>query len=154
MDLLRPWPPSIRSICRLLTAGVIFTAAPPLFAGCPDFNLAPLYDAVPERLYNEGITGGCATNPLRYCPSDSVLRSQMAIFLLRAKHGAEYVPPPAMGIFADVDPAGSFGADFIEQLYNEGITGGCATNPLRYCPGDPTTRGAMAVFLDRTFHLQ
>jgi hypothetical protein len=42
----------------------------------------------------------------------------------------------------------------IEQLYTEGITGGCNTNPLRYCPTDPTNRAAMAVFLTRTFNLQ
>jgi len=106
-----------------------------------------------EELYAEGITGGCGTNPLRYCPGNSVLRSQMAIFLLRSEHGSNYTPPPATGIFADV-PIGSFAADFIEQLYGEGVTGGCGTNPLRYCPDSATTRGAMAVFLTRTFGLQ
>ena len=106
-----------------------------------------------EELYAEGITGGCGINPLRYCPGDSVLRSQMAIFLLRAEHGSGYTPPTAVGIFADV-PVGSFAADFIEQLYGEGVTGGCGTNPLRYCPGSATTRGSMAVFLTRTFNLQ
>ena len=99
------------------------------------------------------VTGGCATNPLRYCPGNSVLRSQMAIFLLRAEHGSAYAPPAAVGIFDDVPP-GSFAADFIEQLYREGVTGGCGTNPLRYCPGATVTRGAMSVFLTRTFGLQ
>jgi hypothetical protein len=56
----------------------------------------------------------------------------------------------ATGIFADV-PVGSFAADLIEQLYNEAITGGCATSPLRYCPNDTVTRGAMAVFLANSF---
>jgi hypothetical protein len=34
-----------------------------------------------------------------------------------------------------------------------GITGGCGTSPLRYCPTDPNTRGQMAVFLVKTFNL-
>jgi hypothetical protein len=106
-----------------------------------------------EQLFNEGITGGCSANPPMYCPDNSVLRSQMAIFLLRGEHGSAYAPPAATGIFTDVPP-GSFGANFIEQLYNEGITGGCGTNPLRYCPNDTVTRGAMAVFMTRTFRLQ
>ncbi len=105
-----------------------------------------------EQLFNEGITGGCSASPPMYCPNASVLRSQMAIFLLRAEHGSSYAPPTATGIFQDV-PVGSFAANFIEQLYSEGITGGCGTSPLRYCPNDATTRGAMAVFLSRTFAL-
>ena len=32
-----------------------------------------------------------------------------------------------------------------------GITGGCATGPLRYCPSDPVTRAQMATFIERAF---
>jgi hypothetical protein len=105
-----------------------------------------------EAFYNMGGTAGCATNPLRYCPNDAVSRAEMAVFLLWAKHGAGYTPPAAQGIFEDV-PVGSFAADWIEQLYQEGITAGCATNPLRFCPNNPTTRGEMAVFLTSTLGL-
>jgi len=106
-----------------------------------------------ERLYAEAVTGGCATNPLRYCPNDSVTRAQMAVLLLRTEHGSSYNPPPASGtVFADVS-AGSFAAAWIERLYAEGITGGCATNPLRFCPGADVTRGQMAVFLTVAFQL-
>ena len=105
-----------------------------------------------EELYHEGITGGCSTNPMKYCPGDPVTRAQMAVFLLSAEHGPGYVPPSATGIFQDV-PVGSFAANFIEQLYHEGITGGCSSNPLQYCPGTATTRGQMSVFLSTTFAL-
>lgn len=98
----------------------------------------------------EGITGGCDTNPARYCPDDTVTRAQMAVFLLRAKH---IEPGPATGaVFADV-PKDNLFARWIERLALEGITGGCDTNPARYCPDDPVTRGQMAVFLVRTFNL-
>jgi hypothetical protein len=46
---------------------------------------------------------------------------------------------------------GSFAADFIEDLYNRGITGGCSASPLLYCPNNPVNRGQMATFLVRTF---
>jgi uncharacterized repeat protein (TIGR01451 family) len=105
-----------------------------------------------EQLFVEGITGGCGTNPLRYCQDDSVTRGQMAVFLLRAKHGAGYQPPEATGMFADVPLAHPF-ARWIEQLAREGITGGCGINPARYCPDQSVTRGQMAVFLVRTFGL-
>ncbi|HXF86351.1 MAG TPA: choice-of-anchor Q domain-containing protein [Anaerolineales bacterium] len=100
-----------------------------------------------ERLYASGITGGCATNPLRYCPSNTVTRAQMAIFLLRGIHGASYTPPSASGaIFNDVT-ASTPGADWIEQLYAEGITSGCGGG--NYCPNSSVTRAQMAIFLLR-----
>jgi hypothetical protein len=74
----------------------------------------------------------------------------MAIFLLRAEHGAAYLPPAATGDFDDVPMASPY-AKWIEQLAAEGITAGCGGN--NYCPTAPVTRGQMAVFLVKTFDL-
>ena len=104
-----------------------------------------------EQLYRDGITLGCRTGS--YCPGDLVKRSEMAIFLTRAKHGSSFVPPPATGtIFADIS-ASYWAARYIEQIYNDGITSGCATNPARYCPESNVTRDSMAAFLARAFNL-
>jgi hypothetical protein len=105
-----------------------------------------------ERLYYEGITTGCSVDPANYCPETTVTRGAMAVFILRAKYGSSYAPPPATGLFADV-PTSDWMAPWIEQLYREGITTGCAADPLRYCPTNPVTRAAMAVFLLRAFGL-
>jgi uncharacterized delta-60 repeat protein len=103
-----------------------------------------------ERLYNAGITGGCSTVPLYYCPDATVTRAQMAIFILRGIHGSTYTPPPATGtVFGDV-PLGSFAADWIEQLYAEDVTGGCGNG--NYCPDATITRAQMAIFLLRGEH--
>jgi hypothetical protein len=104
-----------------------------------------------ETVYANGVTSGCATSPLRYCPGDTVTRDQMAVFLLRAKHGSSYTPPAATGIFADV-PAGHWARAWIEQLYHEGVTSGCVISPLQYCPSAAVTRDQMAVFLLRAEH--
>jgi hypothetical protein len=101
-----------------------------------------------EQFFLDGITGGCGGN--NYCPDNPVTRAQMAVFLLRAKHGAGYSPPPASGVFTDA-PLGSFAVAWIEQLAAEGITGGCGGG--NYCPNNPVTRAQMAVFLVRTFDL-
>ncbi len=98
-----------------------------------------------ERLYNAGVTGGCSTNPVKYCPETNVTRGQMAVFLLRGMYGQAYVPPAATGtVFNDV-PAGHMFGSWIEQLAAEGITGGCGGG--NYCPNSPVTREQMAVFL-------
>jgi hypothetical protein len=105
-----------------------------------------------EDLYNRHITGGCQASPLLYCPGSPVTRAQMAAFLLKAAFGSSYTPPTAVGIFGDVPATDNF-APWIEDLYNRAITGGCQASPLLYCPGDPNTRGQMAVFLVKTFGL-
>jgi hypothetical protein len=98
-----------------------------------------------ERLYNAGVTGGCSTNPLKYCPETNVTRGQMAVFLLKGMYGKDYVAPDATGtVFNDVPVTHMF-AKWIEQLAAEGITGGCGGG--NYCPNSPVTREQMAVFL-------
>ena len=74
----------------------------------------------------------------------------MAVFLLRAKYGSAYTPPPATGLFTDV-PTSHWAAAWIEQLAAEGITGGCGAN--LYCPHESVSRAQMAVFLVKTFNL-
>ena len=102
-----------------------------------------------EQLYLDGITAGCGKN--NYCPDATVSRAQMAVFLLRARYGSGYSPPPATGLFTDV-PLSHWAVHWIEQLAREGITSGCGDGI--YCPEAAVTRDQMAVFLVRTFGLQ
>ncbi|MGE5144964.1 MAG: beta strand repeat-containing protein, partial [Acidobacteriota bacterium] len=102
-----------------------------------------------EAMANEGITGGCGGG--NFCPQNLVRRDQMAVFLLKAEHGSAYVPPECVGAFMDVACPSTF-ANWIERLATENITGGCGGG--NYCPGNPNTRGQMAVFITKTFNLQ
>jgi len=110
--------------------------------------------SVIEQLYTDGITSGCTSNPLNFCPETRITRAQMAVLLLRAEHGSSYTPPviPVGGTtgFNDV-PRTYWAAAWIKQLAVEGITSGCTTNPPNYCPETWTSRDQMAVFLQRTF---
>jgi hypothetical protein len=101
-----------------------------------------------EQLAAEGITGGCGGG--NYCPGSMVTRAQMAAFLLKAEHGSSYVPPPCVGVFADV-PCGAPFVDWIEQLFHENVTAGCGGG--NYCPAGANTRAQMAVFLAKTLGL-
>ena len=99
-----------------------------------------------ERLYQADITAGCSASPLLYCPEASVSRAQMAVFLVKSRHGVAYTPPPATGVFADV-PTSYWAARWIEQLAADGVTSGCGGG--LFCPDAPTSRAEMAVFLLR-----
>jgi len=103
-----------------------------------------------KQLALENITDGCGD--MNYCPDNPVTRAQMAVFLLKAKHGAFYVPP-MVGIdtgFNDV-PASHWASAWIKQLASEAITVGCRDG--NYCPDETVTRAQMAVFLTNTFNL-
>ncbi|HNB37152.1 MAG TPA: S-layer homology domain-containing protein, partial [Anaerolineales bacterium] len=101
-----------------------------------------------ERLYNAGITGGCGTNPLIYCPENSVTRAQMAVFLEKGLHGSNFNPANMPPTFSDT--AGHWAEDWIEALKSDSITSGCASG--LYCPENSVTRAQMAVFLLKSTH--
>ena len=103
-----------------------------------------------EQLAAEGVTSGCGAEG--FCPNAPTTRAQIAVWLLRAKNGPTYAPPPATGlVFADV-PADAFAADWIEALAAAGITSGCGGG--NYCPADAILRGQAAALLVRTFELK
>jgi hypothetical protein len=118
----------------------------------PPFGDVPCADPLAPwiaELARRGITTGCGDG--NYCPGSSTTREQMAVFLLRAREGAGFLPPPCVTpTFADVPCSSPFAA-WIEELVRRGITAGCS--PTGYCPQAPVKREEMAVFLVRTFGL-
>ena len=96
-----------------------------------------------ERLADLEITKGCSTDPLSFCPHKPVKRSQMASFLVRAYNLA----PAAPAGFEDTTTNAH--KENIDALHATGITKGCSTDPLLFCPQTPTTRAQMAAFLNR-----
>jgi glucose/arabinose dehydrogenase len=98
-----------------------------------------------NALYEAGITGGCT--PTRFCPTASVRRSHMALFLDRAIEPP--LPPTAVDYFDDDD--GKTGESAINRLAEAGVTGGCASR--RFCPNEYVTREQMSAFLRRAVSL-
>jgi len=90
-----------------------------------------------------GVGGGL------YGVDQPTLRQQMAVFLMKAKHGLCFTPPPCTTqLFTDVPCSSNF-APWINELVADGITGGCGDGTA-YCPTDPVKRQQMAVLLLRT----
>jgi hypothetical protein len=101
----------------------------------------PFYSFV-TRLVSNAITVGVGGG--LYGVDQGTKRQQMAVFLLKAKNGLCYVPPPCTGVFPDVACPSLF-ADWIEALAAEGITTGCGGG--FFCPDNLVTRRQMAIFL-------
>jgi murein DD-endopeptidase MepM/ murein hydrolase activator NlpD len=103
------------------------------------------YATLAEELYLQNITIGCATDPLRYCPDDSVSRAEMAVFIIRA---LEAPISSAQGLFSDV-ATDAWYAPYVEQLVRLGVTNGYADGTYR--PERAITRAEMAVMIDKAF---
>ena len=107
------------------------------------------YEEPLNALARRGVLAGTQCSPGRICPDEPVTRSTVAVWLGRAVTGSEPAEAASMR-FADVD-VGDWRASHIERLAELGVTGGCAIDPLRYCPEAHVTRGQMAALLSRAF---
>ncbi len=106
----------------------------------PDY----FFDAV-NLLKTRNITNGCG--PDLFCPDTNITRAQMAIFIVRAVMGGDdFTLIQQTPYFADV-PTGSFGFQWIQKMFELGITGGCTASD--FCPGESLTRAQMAIFIVR-----
>jgi hypothetical protein len=102
-----------------------------------------------EDLAEAGLTNGCGSNPLtgnlEYCPTSSVTRAELAVFLLRGREGTNYTPPAPDGSAPFIDISGHWAEAWIEALYDEGLTSGYEDQTYR--PNFPITRAEMAAFI-------
>jgi hypothetical protein len=124
--------------------GFVPPVATGIFADVPASHWAAPFI---EQLYREGVVAGCSTSPRRFCPDGTLNRAEVAVLLLRSRHGAGYAPPAASGrVFADV-PKSHWAGAWIERLAAEGITGGCSVTPASYCPAGPVTAWQLSTFI-------
>ena len=102
-----------------------------------------------KLVYDKGITAGCSTNPLQYCPDATLTRAQMAVLLVKGYKPDGFAPAPCTGIFQDVSCSGTYAAyaPWIEQLYRDGVTAGCNASPLQFCPGNNVGEWEVLVWL-------
>ncbi len=102
-----------------------------------------------ESLLGEGVFNNTECGPELLCPSDPIQRWVLAVWLVRALEGVELEPIPVTR-FGDID-TGQWWAPYVERLAALGVTRGCATDPVRFCPNDSVTRGQMASLVVRAF---
>jgi RHS repeat-associated protein len=118
-----------------------------------------------ERFWALGFTGGCEAPPnQRFCPNDQLTRGEMAVFLAKAMvypggtvpdNGKAGASPyecrlnfPGDSLFQDV-PKGDGRCKYVHFMYASGVTGGCSSSPLNYCPAVPVTHWMMEVFVSK-----
>jgi hypothetical protein len=136
--------------------GTGFVPAPPVHIFLEDWTRGTWAEPWAEAMYNKGLSAGCLSSPLRFCPWDQIPREQAVIFVLRLKYGNNYVPPPATGtLFADMTDAGYYATPWAEQAYKDGLIPSCGTSGGRpkICPKTLVTRGLGAYMIVRAKNL-
>ncbi len=107
-------------------------------------------------MYKKGMSAGCSSSPLKYCPWEQIPREQAVIFALRLKYGMNYIPPAATGtMFADMTNPSYFATSWAEQAYKDGLIASCGTSggkPL-FCPKNLVSRGLAAQMIVRAKNL-
>ena len=103
------------------------------------------YDYI-ETIYQQGYVSGCSSEPLMYCPDQTMTRAESAVFIERGIWGADYIPAqPTLQIFADVAPWEWF-SNWADGIWKDGYSAGCGTDPLIYCPLQEHSMAEGAVF--------
>ena len=100
-----------------------------------------------EILYANGLTAGCSTTSLLFCPDMTMNRAQSAVFMVRGNFGISYSPPPApWTTFGDDFSPGPWAQPWAQGMFDAGLTAGCSTNPRLFCPWEQMPRFQAAVF--------
>ena len=126
----------VSTVTQLAVYGLLWP-----FGDVPPAN--PFFKFI-NLLYQKGITGGCAADPLEYCPDSTTTRGEMAVFIITAMFGGNSFSYTTTPYFDDVPSNNPF-FKFIQKMKDLGITAGCGAND--YCPDAPVTRAEMAVLV-------
>jgi regulation of enolase protein 1 (concanavalin A-like superfamily) len=105
----------------------------------------PYYPDI-EILFANNLTGGCQVTPLKFCPDMIMDRAQSAAFLMRGTYGSAYDPAPSENLFEDDWSPGTWARPWAEAMREAGMTAGCKTSPLLYCPWVPLPREQVVIF--------
>ncbi len=140
-------PGSLNDIVVTNTDGTVGTLPNGWIADFLDVPGNQQFYSFVTTLVRNAITAGVGGG--NYGVGQNTLRQQMAVFLLKAKNGVCYTPPPCTTqVFTDVPCSLGF-APWINELVAQGITGGCGGG--LFCPLNPVNRQQMAAFLLKTF---
>ncbi len=127
-----------------ISEAVVANEVAPTFSDVPSDH--PLHNYI-EALYDAGYTAGCSTSPLMFCPDTILDRAQSAVFMLRGQMGSGYTPPVApWNTFGDDWTGFEWAEPWAEGMYQEGLTQGCQSSPLMFCPSNQLPRVEASVF--------
>ena len=139
-----------RPVDRAQTAAYLYEAVRRL-TGVPGGAAAQVTDVPAGASYRRAAQWAAASGVMnapggRFNPAGGVTRGELAVMMTAAFPHLRPAGPIA-GEFADLSRLPEATARAAEALREAGVVRGCGSDPLRYCPDQPVTRGQLASFL-------
>lgn len=106
-------------------------------------------EPIASAIYEAGVTNGCSSSPMLFCPNCGLKRAHAAMFLARALNLAPYDNPTPT--FDDV-PKGDPNYGVIEALVRSRVIAGCTETS--FCPDALLSRSAAAALIARAYDLR
>jgi len=112
-----------------------------------------------QTLWENGFTSGCQAEgePFKFCPEDTMIRGESAVFMVRGELGA--IPSPVIpepSVFGDDWTYLEWAQSWAEKMWDLGMTAGCQwpadSEPKLFCQWSLFTREMGAVFALRMKH--
>ena len=106
-------------------------------------------EPIASAIYEAGVTNGCSSSPMLFCPNCGLKRAHSAVFLARALQLSPYDNPTPT--FDDVPPSDpNYGV--IEALVRARVIAGCSETS--FCPEALLSRSAAAALIARAYDLR
>ena len=145
-----------RTVTRAQMAAFLYRAVTRLY-GVPDPVEAQLTDVGSDVWYRSEAQWAAANGVMRvtngvFNPQGAVTRADMGEMLIAAFDHLS-ASPEFQDLFSDVAGIPYATIQAMEGIYDAGVTTGCGTDPLRYCPTKEVNRAQMASFLVRAINL-
>ena len=142
-----------RTVNRAQMAAFLYRAVTHLHGAPAQSGEARLSDVAGDAWYRANALWAVNKSVIRapsgrFDPGGAVTRADMAEMLIAAFDHLT-APARARGLFTDTGGLPDAAVRAMEGIRAAGVTTGCATNPLRYCPDKTVTRAQMASFLAR-----
>ena len=142
-----------RTVTRAQMAAFLHRAVTRLYGEPDPAAEVQLTDVGADVWYRSEAQWAAANGVMRvtdgvFNPQGSVTRADMAEMLIAAFDHLS-ASPEFQDLFSDVAGIPYATIQAMEGIYDAGVTTGCGTNPLRYCPTKEVTRAQMASFLVR-----
>ncbi len=111
---------------------------PPVQSEFTDVLTSDFYYRYIEAIYHNNVTGGCSTNPLKFCPLNPLLREQFAALLVTAlKLDTNNIP--TQPYFTDFTDSTNPFWKFVQAGAKAGVVLGCGGG--NFCPTASMLRG-------------
>ena len=146
-----------RTVTRAQMAAFLHRAVTRLYGRPDPAEEVQFTDVGPDVWYQSyaqwaAANGVMGTPGGAFNPQGAVTRADMAEMLVAAFDNLS-ASPEFQGLFSDVAGIPYATIRAMEGIYAAGVTTGCGTAPLRYCPAKEVTRAQMASFLVRAVNL-